>query len=119
MTPERPKRSDADEAHSSTFGFAYANDLAREFLVSKRGARLPVGSIVVRERLRAPDSKTADALVVMLKRESGFNQKANDWEFLTISGDLKKIVKREKEGECLQCHAAEAKNDFVFRYPAR
>jgi hypothetical protein len=119
MTPDPTKRSKTDEAHASTFGFAYANDLAREFLVSKRGGRLPIGSIIAREKLRARDSTTAEVLVVMLKRESGFNQKANDWEFLTISGDLKKIVEREKEGKCLQCHASEAKNDFVFRYPAR
>jgi hypothetical protein len=119
MTPDRPKRSKTDEAHASTFGFAYANDLAREFLVSKRGGRLPIESIIVREKLRARDSTTAEVLVVMLKRESGFNQKANDWEFLTISGDLKKIVEREKEGKCVQCHASEAKNDLVFRYPAR
>lgn len=53
----------------------------------------------------------------MVKREKGFNSKANDWEFLTVTGDLKKIEKREKEGKCQQCHASEAKNDFVFRYP--
>jgi len=119
MTPDRPKRSKTDEEHASTFGFAYANDLAREFLLSKRDGRLPIGSIIVREKLRARDSTTAEVLVVMFKQKSGFNQKANDWEFLTISGDLKKIVEREKEGKCLQCHASEAKNDFVFRYPAR
>ena len=74
---------------------------------------------MVREKLKAPNSATPEVLVAMAKRENGFNSKANDWEFLTISGDLKKIVKREKEGKCLQCHASEAKNDFVFRYPAR
>jgi Cytochrome P460 len=57
-------------------------------------------------------------LVVMVKRERGFNPKANDWEFLTVSGDLKKIEKREKEGKCRDCHASETSNDFVFRYTA-
>ena len=56
-----------------------------------------------------------ELLAVMLKREKGFNPKANDWEFLTVSGDAKAIVKREKTGECQQCHSSQAKNDFVFR----
>ena len=120
MSPgRRAPVTDTAPAHASTFGFAYANDIAR----APMSARIPIdfttGSIIVREKLRAPESAAPEVLVVMLKRESGFNQKANDWEFLTISGDLKKIVEREKEGKCLQCHASEAKNDFVFRYPER
>lgn len=51
---------------------------------------------------------------MMVKRAKHFNPKANDWEFLTVSGDLKKIMKREKEGKCLGCHATAVKTDFVF-----
>ncbi len=109
---------DTDLAHSSTFGFAYANNIARASMSARIPTDFTTGSIIVREKLRVPDSTLPEALVVMLKRESGFNQKANDWEFLTISSDLKKIVQREKEGKCLACHGSEAKNDFVFRYPA-
>ena len=54
-------------------------------------------------------------MVVMLKRERGFNPKANDWEFLTVTGDGKKIEQRQKQGACLNCHQAQAKDDFVFR----
>lgn len=78
----------------------------------------PAGSILVREKLLTPAAASPDVLVVMIKREKGFNPKANDWEFLTVSGDMKTITKREKEGKCRQCHASEAKNDFVFHYPA-
>jgi hypothetical protein len=56
----------------------------------------------------------ADLLVVMVKHENNFNPKANGWEFLTVSGDLHRIVKREKEGPCLKCHVSAAGNDFVF-----
>jgi Cytochrome P460 len=107
-----------DVTHTlATFGFAYVNDLARESMFGKGTARFPTGSIIVREKLSTPTAPSPDVLVVMVKREKGFNSKANDWEFLTVSGDLKKIEKREKEGKCQQCHASEAKNDFVFRYP--
>ena len=113
-----PSRPATDGAHSSTFGVAYVNDIARDSMLSKGPLKFPTGSILVRERLLTSKATSPDVLVVMVKREKGFNPKANDWEFLTVSGDMKKIEKREKEGKCRACHASEASNDFVFRYPA-
>ena len=113
-----PSRKRGVTHTKTTFGFAYVNDIARESMFSKKSAKFPVGSIVVREKLLTPTAPSPNVLVVMVKREKGFNPKANDWEFLTVSGDLKKIENREKEGKCQACHTSEAKNDFVFRYPA-
>jgi hypothetical protein len=113
-----PARDKTDKSHVSTFGVAYANDIARDAMLSKGLASFPTGSILVREKLLTPTAPNPAVLVVMIKREKGFNPRANDWEFLTVSGDLKKIEKREKEGKCQACHSSEAKNDFVFRYPA-
>lgn len=56
-------------------------------------------------------------LNLMIKREWGFNRKANDWEFLTVSGNLKKIEAREKQGKCQKCHATQAGYDYAWRYP--
>jgi len=109
----------SDVTHTlTTFGFAYANDIARESMFGKTTGKFPTGSIIVREKLLTPTAPSPEVLVVMVKREKGFNPKANDWEFLTVSGDMKKIEKREKEGKCRDCHASEAGNDFVFRYAA-
>jgi len=119
ISPRAASKPKSDVTHTSTtFGFAYANDLARESMFGKGSVRFPAGSILVREKLNTPAAAIPDALVVMIKREKGFNRRANDWEFLTVTGDMKTIRKREKEGECQQCHASEAGNDFVFRYPA-
>jgi hypothetical protein len=117
VSPSRPS-STPDVPHPTSFGIAYANYIARDSVLRKDPARFPTGSILVREKLLTPTATIPEVLVVMIKREKGFNPKASDWEFLTVSGDLKKIEKREKEGKCQRCHAAEAKNDFVFRYPA-
>jgi hypothetical protein len=73
----------------------------------------PVGSIIVQERRLTPTSN-ADRLVVMVKHERDFNRKADGWEFLTVTGDAAKVIKREKEGGCLNCHASASNNDFVF-----
>lgn len=113
-----PAPDKADKSHAYAFGVAYANDIARGTMSTKAPFRFPAGSILVREKLLTPTASKPAVLVVMIKREKGFNPKANDWEFLTVSGDLKKIEKREKEGQCRQCHASESGNDFVFRYPA-
>lgn len=94
------------------------NDIARESMFGKNTSKFPTGSILVREKLLTPTAPSPNVLVVMVKRERGFNPKANDWEFLTVSGDMKKIEKREKEGKCRDCHASEASNDFAFRYAA-
>jgi hypothetical protein len=117
VSPSHPS-SAANVTHASTYGVAYANDVARGPMLSKEPASFSTGSILVREKLLTATAASPDVLVVMVKREKGFNPKANDWEFLTVSGDMKKIEKREKEGKCRQCHASEASNDFVFRYPA-
>jgi hypothetical protein len=107
-----PRSRKDDPTHATTLGFAYVNEIGRD--ASRRQPfAFPVGTMIVRERL-LPPSTTAEMLVVMIKHENGFNRKANGWEFLTIKGDATKILKREKAGACLKCHASAAGNDFVF-----
>jgi Cytochrome P460 len=119
ISPSRPKPAPASESHASSFGVAYANEVARGSILSKEPATFPLGSILVREKLSTPTAANPEVLVVMVKREKNFNPEGNDWEFLTVSGDMKKIEKRERQGKCQQCHASEAKHDFVFPYPAQ
>lgn len=102
----------AQPTHTTTFGFAYVNDAGRSAF-GQKPLLFPPGSIIVRERLPTITSQP-DVLVVMVKHERDFNRKANGWEFLTINGDRTKVLKREKQGNCLKCHAAAANNDFVF-----
>jgi hypothetical protein len=111
MTPE-PERSNQNTDHLTTLGVVYVNHIGRASF-GKTPSVFPVGSIIVRERLLSPGGDP-DVLVAMVKREKHFNRKASDWEFLTISGGLTKIIKREKEGKCLKCHVEAAKTDFVF-----
>jgi hypothetical protein len=70
------------------------------------------GAIIVREKLARPDSKTPRLLAVMIKRETGFNPPAHDWEFLIVNGEGTTIRKREKKGACFGCH--QSQKDFVY-----
>ncbi|HEX8285494.1 MAG TPA: cytochrome P460 family protein [Pyrinomonadaceae bacterium] len=106
-----PPRRDK-ESGGHTYGVVYANQPAREALAS--GSKFPAGSIIVREKLSAPDAATPQLVAVMFKRAPGFNPKGGDWEFLTADGALTKITARQKRGGCLDCHASQRAADFVF-----
>lgn len=108
--PSRSRKNDG--RHETALGFGYVNEVGRNGF-QREPFSFPVGTIIVRERLWY-GSANPDRLVVMIKRERSFNRKANGWEFLSVSGDGTKILKREKDGKCLKCHAEAAKDDFVF-----
>jgi len=107
----QPARKD-DPNHEVSLGVAFVNDMGRDGFQQKP-FKFPVGTVIVRETL-LPSSTTPERLVVMIKHEKSFNRKANGWEFLTINGEGKRILKREKSGKCLECHVAATENDFAF-----
>ncbi len=98
--------------HEVALGFSYVNSVGKDGF-RRQLFSFPVGTVIVRER-RWAAAANPDRLVVMIKHEKSFNRKANGWEFLTVNGDASEILKREKDGKCLKCHAAMAANDFVF-----
>jgi len=110
-SPDRSRK--VNSQHVTTLGFAYVNDIGRAAF-QREPFVFPTGTIIARERLLTR-SASPDILVAMIKRERRFNRKANGWEFLTVNGDMTKVIKREKDGECLKCHSSAAHNDFVFR----
>jgi hypothetical protein len=117
VSPPTSRSGKENVGHVTTLGFAYVNDVGRAAFRQEPFV-FPAGSIIARERLLTPSSNP-NQLVVMIKHERDFNPKADGWEFLTLNGAMTRIVKREKEGNCLKCHAAAANNDFVFPEDAR
>ncbi len=123
--PSRPRRSSSSddddddpsphEGDATSFGVIYVNELARRAMLHEKKPRFPVGSVIVREKLMQETDAAPQVLVVMVKREQGFNLKAKDWEFLTIDGQLSKVEHREKTGSCRDCHNSQKDRDFVFR----
>ena len=120
--PASAKKDDEKKNHeggSNTFGVVYLNSLAREAMNAQPAIQFPRGSIIVREKLAKADDVQPELLTVMIKRASGFNPKANDWEFLMINGAVTKIRERQKNGECLNCHVSQKQSDFVFPPPVK
>jgi len=112
MTPPPERSTKQSDGHVTALGFSYVNSIGRDGF-QQQPFVFPPGSMIVRERLLKPSSNP-DQLVVMIKHERDFNPKANGWEFLTVNGDMTKIIKREKSGACLNCHASAARDDFIF-----
>jgi hypothetical protein len=113
LRPERrPKTS--HRRGDSSFGVVYVNEIARRAMMEMMQPQFPVGSVIVREKLRGNDD-VPQLLAVMVKRERGFNKRANDWEFLLLDGRASAVNLRQKTGDCRSCHVSEKKNDFVFR----
>jgi hypothetical protein len=112
--PAPAPKKDATHTEGQSFGMVYSNDLAREALLSDPRIAFPRGSIIVREKLSQPDALQPDLLTVMVKRQKGFNPWANDWEFLLVDGNGKKVLERQKKGSCLNCHGSQAGRDYVY-----
>ena len=101
-------------AGGKLLGAVYVNELAAQVIAAGKSGKFPLGSIIVREKVVRADEKEPELVVVMIKREPGFNPAGGDWLFLTVDGNLAKIRKRQKRGSCLGCHKSERDNDFVF-----
>ncbi|MCU0239461.1 MAG: cytochrome P460 family protein [Pyrinomonadaceae bacterium] len=102
------------EHSSSTFGFVYANNLAKDE-IKKETPIFPVGSIIVREKHLSETSQNPETIIAMVKREKGFSKETNDWEFFLFEGKDFLLKKRETKGDCAKCHSNAEKTDWVFK----
>lgn len=112
IDPRSAPSEKQDPNHAISLGIAYVNDVGSKGF-QRKPFTFPVGTMLVRETL-LPSSDKPERLVVMIKHEKNFNQRANGWEFLTVNGEGTRILKRETSGKCLDCHVSGMENDFVF-----
>ena len=101
--------------HKDKFINVYINSIGKDEMLTKKNPQFPVGTVVVKEKLSAPDSPTPELLTVMIKREKDFNPEVGDWEFLTFNGDATEITARGKLESCQACHLGYKQNDFITR----
>ena len=101
--------------HRQKYFTVYVNEIGRPAMMSELKPAFPEGSIIVKEKLLAPDSASPELLTVMVKREKGFNQESGDWEYLVVDGEQTKIEGRGKLANCQSCHALKSETDYVFR----
>ncbi|MFN0101206.1 MAG: cytochrome P460 family protein [Bryobacteraceae bacterium] len=92
----------------------YVNDIALNAITAKRGT-IPPGGMVLKENYM-PD-RTLAAVTLMYKAE-GFNPDGNDWYWMqrTANG---MVPAEGRVAGCINCHSANAGNDFLFLSPLK
>ena len=75
----------------------------------------PIGTIILKQKLRGVRHDATELFTGMLKRESGYNPECGDWEFFTLTGDARRVIARGRIESCMDCHTAYADSGFVAR----
>ena len=87
----------------------FANSIAQEGL-NQDLRLLKSGSVIVKEKMK---NGKLDAVAAMIKKESGYQEFGNNWEyFYSMKGEK---ATRGKIESCRVCHATAAKTDFIFK----
>lgn len=101
--------------HRQYWFTVYVNPKGDKAMQKPKSPVFPVGTMVVKEKLREKTSTEPELRTVMIKRERGFDKKAGDWEYLVID-DQGEVTRGKKEtGHCRSCHEGAKSNDYVFR----
>ncbi|MBI3649827.1 MAG: cytochrome P460 family protein [Acidobacteria bacterium] len=115
MCAPAPAQLKNDSPHHDKYLLVYVNEAGRQAMRSPSSPQFPPGSVIVKEKLRAPADAAPELLTAMVKRAAGFNPSSNDWEFFVLSGDANTVQAQGKLENCIACHSAQRHNDFVFR----
>ena len=105
----------ADNPHRDRYITVYVNAKGRAAMLEQKVPAFPVGSVIVKEKLLAPDSRAPELLTVMIKRPAGYDPANGDWEYLVTDGGGKQITARGKLQSCRQCHLARRDGGYIFR----
>ena len=101
--------------HADKFINVFVNKMGRDSMLKERKPQFAEGTIIVKEKLAAPNSPQAELMTAMVKREEGFNPAAGDWEFFVLKSPEKIVLERGKLPHCQTCHASAKQTDYVFR----
>jgi hypothetical protein len=75
--------------------------------------RFPPGSVIVKEKLDRPESRTPELMTVMVKHKAGYQPEMGDWEYVVL--DSAGAVTARDLQRCQSCHASKKATDYVFR----
>ncbi len=112
--------------HGNRFINNYANALAKDYGSLKKGAKLPIGSVLAKDSFTVTAQRKVfpGALFVMEKLAAGASPDTADWRYVMImpDGSLFGDSMGDSASEmtfCHDCHKIKAKNDYVFYVPKK
>ena len=105
--------------HFLTFISIYVDNKGAAAL-KNNSAKMPVGTVIVKKKLKAAEYKTLDGTISgkeglggMIKRDAGYDPKNGDWEYFYQDKEGKLSSGRLKN--CIECHQKAKQTDYVFR----
>jgi hypothetical protein len=99
--------------HSDRYITVYVNALGRRTMLSREARHFPVGSILVKEKLRKATDTTPELMTVMVKRPAGFDPAHGDWEYSVRDADGRPTDAGRVQ-HCQSCHEGRKLSDYVF-----
>lgn len=99
--------------HARFYLSVYVNDIGRKVIADVK-PKFPVGTLLVKEKLRLPTSRTPELRTAMYKHEPGYDPDHGDWEYFVITGEDLQVTARGKLENCRDCHLAKKDTDYVF-----
>ena len=110
--------------HGRRFVNNYANATADAYGRFEAAGPLPPGAVIAKDTFYVgrDGARFPGALMIMEKREAGFNASTGDWRYTMIMPDGSVFgetdgINAEGMVFCVNCHAAAAKNDHLFFMP--
>ena len=114
--PADYERERKQNPHASTYITVFVNAAGSFAMFADPPQRFPKGTVIIKRKFDHNSQNGAPILsTIMIKRETGYNPEAGDWEFAVVSGDGKNVEAKGKLGNCMGCHESRRETDFVFR----
>jgi hypothetical protein len=110
-----PNLAQIASPHVDKWITVYVNSVGRKEMLKPFPRQFPVGTVIIKEKMPAPSSTTAELLTVMRKRERGYDLEAGDWQYLVLDGKAEKVQAEGRLARCRNCHQEVAKQDHIFR----
>ena len=110
--------------HGGRFVNNYGNDVGAAYAKFENSGKMPAGTVLVKDSfgINKKGEVKAGPLFTMIKMDSGFNDKSQDWRYALIfpNGKLMGATggkNSKKLGFCINCHVAAAETDSMFFMP--
>lgn len=107
----------SDEELAEDFEEEHGEEALQKALIFRK---YPVGTIMIKEHYLTNDSsKSPISYAIMIKREKGFNQNSNDWEYAWVAKDNSILLRGVDDSKvvkntCHNCHYSVKERDFIF-----
>jgi hypothetical protein len=106
--------TDPRSPHKDYFLKVYVNAIGAAQFLKDATPDLPVGTIVVKEKLASQTSKSPELCTVMRKREPGYDSAGGNWEYAVFDKNGRNV----EDGalpRCISCHQGQKATDYVYR----